>query len=405
MSRGRVITPMSPDQIAATLDEQAERMYGSRTAPARNPYPRLRIPHEKPPKRRNHARGEENGNPRTEVAGSRRTRPERLVLAAVQHIYAVQVEMGKEAATANKIDDRYPDKIAVLLPTDAAGKLLYQGHVFLGAESPISEKHTQAFRDLSLGFLQYEVPPKMRETILSYCQLGIAAPTMLNLDTALSRLEKRYSLTRQESLREMLATGSAIRGVKVHRSLSPTGILILRDGSPVRPASAMGRQVIKGLYDDTITRLENLRREKAQEPLPNPSSLEFVQWLLNNHVPAIANGTVQITRIARKTGERCKVAVHSDSARDPVSLVLAHQKAIFSALGRERLDIIAYSSSPVTFVANALQPAANLQVEVRAGHAHVRGPACEIARAKGPKGINVQLAEALTGYRITIHNQ
>ena len=77
---------------------------------------------------------------------------------------------------------------------------------------------------------------------------------------------------------------------------------------------------------------------------------------------------------------------------------------IVSELNGEKIDVVAWSSDPATFIANALNPAQIVGVELNRpdGVATVVVPDRQLSLAIGKEGQNVRLAAKLTGWRIDI---
>src|SRR5438552_2656864 len=132
--------------------------------------------------------------------------------------------------------------------------------------------------------------------------------------------------------------------------------------------------------------------------------------LFEMEVPEIYDGTVVIRAAARDTGERAKVAVFSkDKDVDPVGACVGMKgsrvQAIIRELHGEKIDIIAYSEDPVSFVTNALSPAkvgrASI-IDVMEKHIEVIVESDQLSLAIGKKGQNVRLAAKLTGWKIDI---
>ena len=95
-------------------------------------------------------------------------------------------------------------------------------------------------------------------------------------------------------------------------------------------------------------------------------------------VPEIADGTVEITAVAREAGHRSKIAVRRDGAGVNakgacIGPMGARVRAVMSELDGEKIDIIDYDDDPATFVGNALSPARALSVTV-------------VDRRRGPRG-------------------
>src|SRR5699024_4746714 len=85
----------------------------------------------------------------------------------------------------------------------------------------------------------------------------------------------------------------------------------------------------------------------------------LVRTLFEFEVREIANGTVEISAIAREAGKRTKIAV---SANEPginakgacIGEMGARVRAVMTELNDEKLDIVVHSEDPVKFMTAAL---------------------------------------------------
>jgi N utilization substance protein A len=138
----------------------------------------------------------------------------------------------------------------------------------------------------------------------------------------------------------------------------------------------------------------------------------LVRRLFALEVPEIADGTVEITAIAREAGHRSKIAVRSthpgvNAKGACIGPMGQRVRAVMSELHGEKIDIIDWSDDAATFVGNALSPAKALQVEVvdeLTRTARVTVPDYQLSLAIGREGQNARLAARLTGWRIDIHS-
>ncbi|EHR60710.1 transcription termination factor NusA [Saccharomonospora cyanea] len=138
----------------------------------------------------------------------------------------------------------------------------------------------------------------------------------------------------------------------------------------------------------------------------------LVRKLFALEVPEIADGTVEITAVAREAGHRSKIAVRStvpgvNAKGACIGHVGARVRNVMSELGGEKIDIIDYSDDPARFVGNALSPAKVVSVSVvdeRARTARVVVPDFQLSLAIGKEGQNARLAARLTGWRIDIRS-
>ncbi|TLW90390.1 transcription termination factor NusA [Saccharomonospora piscinae] len=138
----------------------------------------------------------------------------------------------------------------------------------------------------------------------------------------------------------------------------------------------------------------------------------LVRKLFALEVPEIADGTVEITAVAREAGHRSKIAVQStvpgvNAKGACIGHVGARVRNVMSELGGEKIDIIDYSDDAARFVGNALSPAKVVSVSVvdeRAKTARVVVPDFQLSLAIGKEGQNARLAARLTGWRIDIRS-
>ena len=134
----------------------------------------------------------------------------------------------------------------------------------------------------------------------------------------------------------------------------------------------------------------------------------MLKRMFETDIPEIADGIVLIKGVAREAGSRSKIAVMSrDPEVDAVGACIGNRgmriNAIVEELHGEKIDVIAYSDTPETYIAAALSPATVLEVEFdgeRSAKAIVSGD--QLSLAIGKEGQNVRLAAKLTGCKIDI---
>ncbi|HET6694827.1 MAG TPA: transcription termination factor NusA [Pedococcus sp.] len=138
----------------------------------------------------------------------------------------------------------------------------------------------------------------------------------------------------------------------------------------------------------------------------------LVKKLFALEVPEIADGTVEISAIAREAGHRTKIAVRTDAqgvnAKGACIGPMGQRvRNVMSELHGEKIDIVDWSEDPQQLVANALSPARVNSVEIvdqAAKSARVVVPDYQLSLAIGKEGQNARLAARLTGWRIDIHS-
>jgi len=134
---------------------------------------------------------------------------------------------------------------------------------------------------------------------------------------------------------------------------------------------------------------------------------KFLSKLFELEVPEIASGSVEVKAVARQAGSRSKIAVYSkEEGIDPVGSCVGARgsrvNAVMQELGREKIDIIAFSEKPEEFIENALSPAKVVNVTINENKAVVEVPKDQLSLAIGRDGQNVKLASDLTGWKIDV---
>ena len=136
----------------------------------------------------------------------------------------------------------------------------------------------------------------------------------------------------------------------------------------------------------------------------------FVSALFKLEVPEIYQGIVEIKEIARETGGRTKIAVHSrDESVDPVGACVglkgSRVQAVVQELGGERIDIVPWHPDPEIFARRALAPARVARVMSDPGRQVITAIVDEdqLSLAIGRNGQNVRLASQLIGWQIDLY--
>jgi N utilization substance protein A len=142
------------------------------------------------------------------------------------------------------------------------------------------------------------------------------------------------------------------------------------------------------------------------------SHRNFLRRLLENEVPEIYHGIVEIRAIAREPGQRAKVAVMATQPGvDPVGACVGIKgvriQAIVKELHDEKIDIIQWDPDPVVYISKAISPArvngVYLSEKPDSGRtATVVVLEDQLSLAIGRDGQNARLAAKLTGWRIDI---
>jgi len=138
----------------------------------------------------------------------------------------------------------------------------------------------------------------------------------------------------------------------------------------------------------------------------------LVRKLFALEVPEVADGSVEITALAREAGHRTKIAVRStvpglNAKGACIGPMGARVRAVMAELRGEKIDIVDHSDDPAEFVAHALSPARVTSVTIvdaETRSARVVVPDFQLSLAIGKEGQNARLAAKLTGWRIDIRS-
>lgn len=151
---------------------------------------------------------------------------------------------------------------------------------------------------------------------------------------------------------------------------------------------------------------------------------QFIKRIMEQEIPEVFDGTVEIMSVSREAGDRTKVAVRSHNPNvDAIGTIVGrggsnikkviskfHPKRYDAKAGvevpvEENIDVIQWVEDPAEFIYNAIAPAEVDMVlfdEEDIKRATVVVPDNKLSLAIGRRGQNVRLAAHLTGYRIDI---
>ena len=137
---------------------------------------------------------------------------------------------------------------------------------------------------------------------------------------------------------------------------------------------------------------------------------QLVTRLMENYIPEIKSGVIEIKGIARDPGDRSKIALYSnDPYVDAIGSCVGEGgsriREIVNALGGEKVDLYKWSETPEELISNSLQPAnvtKVLSVDPKTKSSVVVVPDDHLSLAIGKSGQNVRLAVQSCGWKIDI---
>ena len=135
--------------------------------------------------------------------------------------------------------------------------------------------------------------------------------------------------------------------------------------------------------------------------------------LLENYIPEIKDGVIEIMGIARDPGDRTKIGVKSNEPKvDPIGACVGEGgsriREIVKQLSDEKIDLFRWSDNEKELIANALQPAeviAVTRVNPKEKTALAIVPDDQLSLAIGKLGQNVKLAVQACGWSIDIKSE
>lgn len=139
----------------------------------------------------------------------------------------------------------------------------------------------------------------------------------------------------------------------------------------------------------------------------------LITRLLEEYVPEIKEGIIEVIGISRDPGDRSKIGLKSnDSKVDPIGATVgeggSRVKEIVKLLSGEKIDLFRWSDNEQELIANALQPAeviAVTKVNPKEKSALAIVPDTQLSLAIGKLGQNVKLAVQASGWSIDIKSQ
>ena len=159
------------------------------------------------------------------------------------------------------------------------------------------------------------------------------------------------------------------------------------------------------LYLDKVVKTPKGPKLMISRTHPN-----LVRKLLEIEIPEILEGTVEVHKIARDPGVRCKITVSStDPKIDPIGSCVGQKgvriQSVMDELAGERIDVLIHTEDNEDLLRSALSPA-KINVVKFLGEDRVEAYVEEDQRplAIGRKGQNVRLASKLLNMELDIKN-
>ncbi len=235
-------------------------------------------------------------------------------------------------------------------------------------------------------------------------------------------VQRLRELEREHTVRDLLTRKKEVIPARVERFIGPKVLLSYGRLEVILPEKHQSPRDVYEIGDTIKVYVLEVRTppaEPGREPrlrdvkvIASRTDPMLVAHLLKQEVPEVASGDVEIKAIAREAGERTKIAVTSKNPLiDPVGACLGSRgmriQAISNELFNEPIDVVKWSRDPEQFIREALSPARVNRVILNADkrEALVVVPNHQMRQAVGRGGVNVRLAEQLTGWRLDVRSE
>ena len=139
---------------------------------------------------------------------------------------------------------------------------------------------------------------------------------------------------------------------------------------------------------------------------------KFLKKLIEQEVPEVSRGEIVIKAVVREPGERAKVLVHSEDPKiDPVGVIVGVKGSriapISEELSGEKIDVIRWTPDEEELIKRSLSPApvSKIRIDTKNKRAEVAVAKDKLSLAIGKHGVNVKLANKLTGWYIDVMSE
>jgi len=205
--------------------------------------------------------------------------------------------------------------------------------------------------------------------------------------------------------------GELLTGKVVGMNEQGTAYLVDVDGAIV---SLWAKKMIPGddfHIDDFLTfYVEDVERDsKFSQILGSRTAPGFLQKILEEEIPEIGDGIIEIKAVSREPGVRSKVAVVShDENIEPIGSIVGVKGArinrVTQQLHGEKIDVIRWNEDLVTFIINAMAPVRVISVDVdeEENEVDIIVPNEQSSLAIGKSGMAARLVANLLKMKINI---
>ncbi|ATZ16481.1 NusA antitermination factor [Entomoplasma freundtii] len=154
---------------------------------------------------------------------------------------------------------------------------------------------------------------------------------------------------------------------------------------------------------------EVAKESRFSQIMVSRTAPHFLARLLEQQVPELKEGLVEIRGVAREPGQRAKVAVMSNDPNvDPVGAIIGPRgmriNLVSQELKDEKIDVIAFDENLEQFIMNAMAPVRviSITLDPETGECDVVVPNQQLSLAIGKRGMSARLVANLVQKHINI---
>ena len=271
-----------------------------------------------------------------------------------------------------------------------------------------------------------EIPLAEAKKIKSDAQIGDMISEEIDIKSYSKDIAGHVRQLLTQSVRErkkeaVYAKHKSLKGEMVEvtiTSVTKTFVMaILADGTTAfMPEKFRNKRIKLNIGEKAKVFVEDVLEEsKDSQIIISNGSPTIIKRILEEEVPEIHEGIIEVIKIGREPGFRTKLAVKTTSEEiDPIGSIVGpggtRINNIIERLDGEKIDIIPYSEDLNQFVMNALSPAKVIAIfdkvnengETIPNHKVVITPNRHQTLAIGKGGLNAKLAVELTNTRVDI---
>jgi N utilization substance protein A len=323
--------------------------------------------------------------------------PKEIILSAIESAMVSAYRRAVNASTAQHVEAKIDPE---------------SGKITVSAEKEVVESVVDERTEVTLEDAQKVNPEaKLDDMVIVECTLSdfgrVAAQTARQVIQQRIREAERQAQTdyfaRQtgEIISGVVQAVSMMQGVTIGLDMKAEGIMPPNQkiaGERFKPHDRV-RAVVLEVKDSP----------RGPQIILSRAHRNFLRRLMENEVPEIYHGIVEIRAISREPGQRAKVAVSATQPNvDPVGACVGVRgvriQAIVKELHDEKIDIIEWNPDPVLYISKAISPArvSGVYLNENEKTATVVVQDDQLSLAIGRDGQNARLAAKLTGWRIDI---